>query len=207
MEDLFREIFVEGGAAPATATQAKDAADGGVGVGGEEAPGDDGAARVWGDATEAEVGAGKVGGEAVRARGGEGPKSGSGVEGGEGQRQQQRDAASVAVGVGEKRKRELNDDEHDDRPTGDSDVSSMSDEEMQRMLSEMEVSMMMGDFDPSLVLPLDTTFGTPLDADLVSYNDHLISNDMVQSPFMDYAQGQEFGMWAGPGAGVLTGVF
>ena len=201
MEDLFREIFVEGGAAPATATQAKDAADGGVGVGGEEAPGDDGAARVWGDATEAEVGAGKVGGEAVRARGGEGPKSGSGVEGGEGGRQLQRqgDTASVA-GVGEKRKRENDDDSTDD-------ASSMSDEEMQRMLSEMEVSMMMGDFDPSLVLPLDTTFGTPLDADLVSYNDHLISNDMVQSPFMDYAQGQEFGMWAGPGAGVLTGVF
>lgn len=197
MEDLFREIFVEGGAAPATST-AKETADGGVGVGGEEATGDDGAERVLGDAAEAEVGGA---GEAARARGGEGPESGSGVKGGEGRQQQQQQSEAVnGGGVGEKRKRENDDDSTDD-------ASSMSDEEMQRMLSEMEVSMMMGDFDPSLVLPLDTTFGTPLDASLVSYSDHLISNDMVQGPFMDYAQGQEFGMWAGPGAGVLTGVF
>jgi hypothetical protein len=189
MEDLFREIFVESGAAP-TAPAAADTVDGSVGDGVQEAAVDAGAAWRDVDAASAQaevVGAGKVSGEA--GRGGEGP-TGSAVEGSE--RQQQ----SEMVNAGEKRKRE-NDDLEDDASVVS---TSMSDEEMQRMLSEMEVSMMMGDFDPSLVLPVDT-FGTPLDAGLVGFND-------VQSPFMEYAAGcQDFGMWATPGAAVLTGVF
>ncbi|TEB37230.1 hypothetical protein FA13DRAFT_1786417 [Coprinellus micaceus] len=188
MEDLFREIFVESGAAP-TAPAAADTVDGGAGDGVQEAAVDAGAAWRDVDAASAQaevVGAGKVGGEA--GRGGEGP-TGSAVEGSE---RQQREM----VNAGEKRKRE-NDDLEDDASVVS---TSMSDEEMQRMLSEMEVSMMMGDFDPSLVLPVDT-FGTPLDAGLVGFND-------VQSPFMEYAAGcQDFGMWATPGAAVLTGVF
>ena len=89
--------------------------------------------------------------------------------------------------VGEKRKRE-----------DEGDLTKMSDEDMQRMLSEMEVSMMMGDFDPSLVIPVDN-FGT-LDNGLVAFND--------VPPFMEYAAGcHDFGMWAPTSTAAVAGVF
>ena len=92
--------------------------------------------------------------------------------------------------VGVKRKRE----ESEAAP-----APAMSDEEMQRMLNEMEVSMMMGSFDPALSLPVADDFG-PIDTSLLGFGD-------VPS-FMDFASSPDFGtMWTSNTSTMTTGVF
>ncbi|KAF6763267.1 hypothetical protein DFP72DRAFT_1164208 [Ephemerocybe angulata] len=169
MEDLFREIFVES-AAPA----AKDDA---AGDGLSEAAPDAGALWVGEpEPAQAKVsGAGEAGGEdgqGVEGPAGEKGVSGSGLE-----------QVLGAVTVGEKRKREDEDNDEEERAP-----AALSDEEMQQMLSDMEVSMMMGSFDPSLNLPLAVDNFGALDMGLLGFDEG--------NPLMDFSSGPDFGgMW------------
>lgn len=172
MEDLFREIFVESAAPAAKDDEAGD----GAGAGVSEAPAD--AGSLWvGEPAQAKVsGAGEAGGE--DGQGVEGPAGEKGVSGSGGLEQ-----VLGEVAVGEKRKREDEDNDEEEQAP-----AALSDEEMQQMLSDMEVSMMMGSFDPSLNLPLAVDNFGALDMGLLGFDEG--------NPLMDFSSGPDFGgMW------------
>lgn len=186
MEDLFREIFVET-AAPATNDETI------VGSGLQEASADLGDALWRADAPQAQVvamGDGKaVVGEEGRVA--EGPRGASVGESGE------RTSESDLLGV--KRKRE---EDEEEQATSTTATTTVSDEDMQRMLNDMEVSMMMGDIDPSLALPLAVDHFGSLDMSLLGFGD-------ATAPFVDFVSVPDFGgMWASTNSTVpATGVF
>lgn len=187
MEDLFREIFVEA-AAPTTNDETTV-------VAGLEASAANVGDALWRatNASQTQVVVNAAGdGKAVvgeEGRVAEGPLQGASVgESGE------RESESGLV-LGAKRKRE---EDEEEQATTTATTNVMSDEDMQRMLNDIEVSMMMGNIDPSLGLPLAVDNFGSLDMSLLGFGD-------ATAPFVDFASVPDFGMWA-PTA-TATGVF
>ncbi|KAJ2936794.1 hypothetical protein H1R20_g316, partial [Candolleomyces eurysporus] len=99
--------------------------------------------------------------------------------------------------LGAKRKRE----EDEEQATTTATTTVMSDEDMQRMLNDIEVSMMMGNIDPSLALPMAVDNFGSLDMSLLGFGD-------ATAPFVDFASVSDFGMWAPTNStATATGVF
>lgn len=192
MEDLFREIFVEA-AAPTTNDETTV-------VGSFEASAANVGDSLWRatDASQTQVVVDVAGdGKAVvgeEGRVAEGPLRGASVgESGE------RESESEVLVLGAKRKRE--EDEEEQATTTATTTTVMSDEDMQRMLNDIEVSMMMGNIDPSLALPMAVDNFGSLDMSLLGFGD-------ATAPFVDFASVPDFGMWAPTNStATATGVF